>query len=179
MRWFWIDRFEKFVSGVEAVAIKNVTFSDEPLDGYFPGYPHYPHSLIIEGMAQTGGILLSEPGEFKQKVVLAKVGKAEFHRPATPGDRLRLTARLVNLQPDGAIVDGTVDVDGQVQAELNLTFAILDDSFGKEPFFVPSDFCRVLRSLRLFEVGVHPDGSPISVPPHMLEAERAALAASD
>ena len=179
VRWFWIDRFEKFVSGEEAVAVKNVTLSDEPLDGYFPGLPHYPHSLIIEGMAQTGGILLSEPGEFKQKVVLAKVGRAEFFRPAIPGDRLRLTAKLVNLQPDGAIVDGSVDIDGEVQAEMNLTFAILDDSFGREPFFIPGDFCRILRSMRLFDVGVRPDGSPISVPPHMLEAERETLARTE
>jgi len=175
MRWFWIDRFEKFIVGQEAVAIKNVTLSDEPLDDYLPGYPHYPHALIIEGMAQTGGILLGQMDDFHQKVVLAKIGQAQFHSMVEPGDQLRLTARIVNQQPEGAIVEGTVELDGKLQAELTLTFAILDDSFGKRPFFIPNDFCRILRSLKLFDVGVTPDGDPIAIPQHMLEAELEAL----
>jgi 3-hydroxyacyl-[acyl-carrier-protein] dehydratase len=175
MRWFWIDRFEKFVEGLEAVSIKNVTLAEEPLDHYIPGYLHYPHTLIIEGMAQTGGILLSQLGEFQQKIVLAKVSKADFHQIAQPGDQLRLTARLLTNQPEGAIVEGHVEVNGQPQADLGLTFAILDDTFGKEPFFIPSDFCRILRTLRLFDVGVKQNGEPIQIPQHMLEAELAAL----
>ena len=121
MRWFWIDRFEKFVSGKEAVTIKNVTLAEEPLDDYLPGFPHYPHSLVIEGMAQTGGILLGEHFQFE-------------------------------------------------------TCAILDESYGELPFFIPEDLSRLLRSLKLFDVGVNPDGSPIGVPTHMVEAERASLA---
>ena len=175
MRWYWIDRFEKFVAGVEAVAIKNVTLAEEPLDDYLPGYPHYPHSLIIEGMAQTGGLLLSQLSDFTAKVVLAKVSKAQFHEIAKPGDQLRLTAKLVNKQGDGAIVEGTVQVNDVPQADLELTFAILDDSFGKQPFFIPSDLSRIMRSLRLFDVGVYPDGRPIEVPKHMQEAEVLAL----
>ncbi len=175
MRWYWIDRFEKFVSGKEAVSIKNVTLAEEPLDDYLPGFPHYPHSLIIEGMAQTGGILLSQLSDFTQKIVLAKVSKAEFHELAQPGDQIRLTARLLNIQSDGAILEGIVEVNGQPQANLALTFAILDDSFGKDAFFIPSDFCRVLRSLRLFDVGVDEAGNPIQIPAYMLEAEAQAL----
>lgn len=172
MRWYWIDRFEKFVAGQEAVTVKNVTLAEEPLDDYLPGFPHYPHSLIIEGMAQTGGLLLAQIEGFQQKVVLAKVGRAEFHDIARPGDQLRLTAQLLSRQEDGAIVEGHVDIDGRRQADLQLTFAILDDSFGELPFFLPGDLCRVLRGLRLFEVGVNADGSPIQIPPHMLEAEQ-------
>ncbi len=171
MRWFWIDRFEKFVVGQEAVSIKNVTLSDEPLDNYLPGFPHYPHSLIIEGMAQTGGLLLSQMEEFQQRVVLAKVSKAVFHRIAGPGDQLRLTAKLLSRQEDGAIVEGLVEIGGQPQANLELTFAILDESFGDQPFFLPADLCRILRAMRMFDVGVHPDGSPIGIPEHMLAAE--------
>lgn len=178
MRWFWIDRFESFISGKEAVSIKNVTLAEEPLDDYLPGFPHYPHSLIIEGMAQTGGLLLSEINQFTERVVLAKVTKAEFFFPATPGDRLRLTATLVGRQPDGAFVEGRVDVDGKLQAELELTFAILDESFGHESFFVPCDLLRILRAMRLFEVGRTEAGDPIPIPPHMLEAELADLAAN-
>ena len=175
MRWFWIDRFEKFVSGQEAVTVKNVTLAEEALDEYAPGYPHYPHALIIEGMAQTGGLLLSQTSDFQSRVVLAKVGKAEFFRLAAPGDRLRLTARLVSHQADGALVEGAVDIDGEPQARLELAFAILDESFGEGSFFELDEFCRLLRSLRLFDVGVNPDGSPIAIPQAMLDAERQAL----
>ncbi len=179
MRWYWIDRFEKFVSGVEAVTIKNVTFSEEVVYDYLPGYSHYPHSLIIEGMAQTGGLLLSQLSNFTEKIVLAKVSKANFHRIAQPGDQLRLTARLLSRQADGAIVEGNVEVNGEPMAELGLTFAILDDSFGKDQFFIPSDLCRVLRALRLFDVGVDQDGNAIAVPDFLASAELEALDAPD
>lgn len=179
MRWYWIDRFEKFVSGVEAVTIKNVTFSEEVVYDYLPGYSHYPHSLIIEGMAQTGGLLLSQLEDFTQKIVLAKISKAEFEGIAQPGDQLRLTARLLSRQTDGAIVEGHVELNGQPMATLGLTFAILDDSFGKDQFFIPSDLCRVLRALRLFDVGVDAEGKPIQVPEFLATAEAAALEAAD
>lgn len=175
MRWFWIDRFEKFVSGKEAVTIKNVTLAEEPLDDYLPGFPHYPHSLVIEGMAQTGGLLISQQHEFLSRVVLAKVSRAEFHAIARPGEQLRLHAELQSQQPDGAIVFGRVTLDDQLFAELELTFAILDETFGELPFFIPEDLSRILRSLRMFDVGVNQDGSPIRIPQHMLDAERATL----
>lgn len=178
MRWFWIDRFEQFVVGKEAVAIKNVTLAEEPLDDYLPGHPHYPHSLIVEGMAQTGGLLLSQMEQFLQRVVLAKVSKADFFFVATPGDQLRLTAKLVGLQAEGALVEGIVEVDGKRQAEMELTFAILDESFGKEPFFVARDLLRVLRAMRLFEVARTESGQRIEVPQHMLDDENAYLAAN-
>ena len=177
MRWFWIDRFEKFVAGEEATTLKNISLGEEPLDDYLPGYPHYPHSLVIEGMAQTGGLLLSQLSGFQQKVVLAKVSRADFETIAGPGDRLHLNAKLVNRQDDGAIIEGIVtrdaaEGDGLPFAKMEMTFAILgDEAFGKDSFFEPGDLCRILRSLRLFDVGVEPDGRPIEIPSHMLEAE--------
>ena len=175
MRWFWIDRFEKFVAGDEAQTLKNVTLSEEPLDDYLPGYPHYPHSLIIEGTAQTGGLLLSQMEEFESRIVLAKVSKATFHKIATPGDQLRMHVKIMSHQEDGAIVDGTVTVNNEPQADLELTFAILDESYGDASFFEPGDLCRILRSLKLFDVGVNQDGTPIEIPPKMLAAEIASL----
>ncbi|MBX3421079.1 MAG: beta-hydroxyacyl-ACP dehydratase [Pirellulaceae bacterium] len=171
MRWFWIDRFEKFDVGREAVTLKNVTFSEEPLDDYLPGLPHFPHSLMIEGMAQTGGLLISQLQDFTQRVVLAKVSKAEFFGIARPGDQLRFTARILSLQNDGAAVEGSIEVGGQPLATMDLTFAILDETFGQESFFKPGDLCRVLRSMRLFDVAVNPDGTPAAVPEYMLQAE--------
>ncbi|MCA9191187.1 MAG: beta-hydroxyacyl-ACP dehydratase [Planctomycetales bacterium] len=172
MRWFWIDRFEEFVVGKQATALKNVTYSEEPIDDYLPGRPHYPHSLIIEGMAQTGGILIAQMQDFHPKVVLAKIGKAEFNSIVVPGDQLRMTAKLMSLQSDGAIIEGHVTVNHQPLAEMELAFGILDDSFGDTSFFLPGGFFRILRSLRLFEVARHEDGSPIQIPDYMLEAVR-------
>ena len=68
MRWFWIDRFVEFRSGESAKAIKNVSLAEEQLHDHFPGYPVMPASLIIEGLAQTGGILVGEAGGFAEKV---------------------------------------------------------------------------------------------------------------
>ena len=78
MRWIWIDKFTEFESGKRAVSVKNVTLAEEHLHDHFPGYPTMPASLMVEAMAQTGGILVGEVRDFKEKVILAKVGKAVF-----------------------------------------------------------------------------------------------------
>ena len=66
MRWIWIDKFLEFRSGQFARAIKNLTLAEEHLHDHFPGYPVMPASLIIEGLAQTGGILVGEAGGFAE-----------------------------------------------------------------------------------------------------------------
>jgi len=174
MRWFWIDRFIEFVRDTRATTIKNVSFGEEPIDDYLPGHPHYPHSLIIEGMAQTGGLLVSEAGGFQTKTVLAKVSKAIFHDLTVPGDQIFLTAVVQDKKPSGAIIEGTVTVNGQLRAELELSFAFLDDRFGETGLFPPEDLLRTLRILKLFDVAVDQNGNRIHAPEHMLEAERQA-----
>ena len=92
MRWVWIDRFEEFDSGRRAVAVKNVSLAEDHLHDHFPGYPVMPASLMIEGMAQTAGILVGEARQFAEKVILAKVKRATFHeivRPVTDPPRSR------------------------------------------------------------------------------------------
>ena len=82
MRWFWIDRFIEFESGQRATAVKNVTLAEEHLHDHFPGFPVMPGSLMIEGMAQTGGILLGETHQFEHIVILAKIPEGQ---PSTVG----------------------------------------------------------------------------------------------
>ena len=123
-------------------------------------------------MAQTGGLLISQVEDFTQRVVLAKVSRAEFLSIAQPGDQLRLIARVLSLQSEGAAVAGRIEVGRRLVAEMELTFAILDETYGQQSFFNPGDLYRILRSMRLFEVGVTADGRPIPVPPYMLQAER-------
>ena len=175
MRWFWLDRFEEFVRGKYAVTIKNVTVSDEPVDEYSPGRPYFPASLIIEALAQTGGLLISQLDDFKKRVVLAKIGSSQFYFQAEPGDRLRLRADIVSLQPNGAIATGTVHVDDRLLMQAELAFAYLDDRFKGIELFEPANFCRTLRLMKLFDVAQDEQGNPIQVPTHLLEAEQAQL----
>src|SRR5690606_29827235 len=107
MRWFWIDRFTELVSGQHATAVKNVSLSEEHIHDHFPGTPMMPASLIIEGMAQTGGLLVSEYNDFQERVVLAKLAKSNFHCEAVPGDTLTYRAEIQMMDKDGAMCTTT------------------------------------------------------------------------
>src|SRR5262245_16677662 len=102
MRWFWIDRFTEFERGRRAVAIKTVTLAEEQMDDYSPGFPIMSSALMIEGMAQTAGLLIGEMSGFEHRVVLAKIGKAEFSRPVVPGETLRYETTIADVKSDGA-----------------------------------------------------------------------------
>src|SRR5438105_12267194 len=110
MRWFWIDRFTEFESGRRATAVKNVSLAEEHLHDHFDGAPLMPSSLIIEGLAQTGGLLVAEHSNFEERVVLAKVSKAIFHFYPVPGDTLVYQAVLEKIDEDGANITGTSHV---------------------------------------------------------------------
>src|SRR3954462_7914491 len=103
MRWFWIDKFVEFERGKRAVAIKNVSMVEEANDAYMPGFPVMPNSVIIEGMAQTAGLLIGEAGGFADRVVLAKIGKAVFHRYASPGPQPPYPAPVKDIKKEGPI----------------------------------------------------------------------------
>jgi 3-hydroxyacyl-[acyl-carrier-protein] dehydratase len=160
MRWFWIDRFVEFERGRRAVAIKAVALSEEQIDGYSPGYPMMPGSLMIEGMAQTAGLLIGELEGFAQRVVLAKIGKAVFHQPVLPGDVLRYEATIADVKRDGALAAVTARVGENVVAEVELMFAFLDERFPSGPLFEPVDFAAMLRSFHMYDVGRTADGQP-------------------
>ncbi|MEI8195075.1 MAG: beta-hydroxyacyl-ACP dehydratase [Phycisphaerae bacterium] len=110
MRWIWIDKFEKFETGVQAVAIKNVSLAEEYLHDHVPGFPVMPASLLIEGMAQTAGILVGAARNFQEKVILAKISSANFTRLVRPGEQIVYTARIANVNETGASIEGVVTV---------------------------------------------------------------------
>jgi len=126
MRWFWIDKFTEFKSGVSATAVKNVSLAEEHLHDHFPGFPVMPGSLILEGLAQTGGILLGEKFDFEHIVILAKVPKIQFHGVACPGDQLIYHADLIEADDNGGRVYVTVHVQDRLLAEGEIIFAHLD-----------------------------------------------------
>jgi 3-hydroxyacyl-[acyl-carrier-protein] dehydratase len=164
MRWFWIDRFVRFESGNCATAIKNVTLAEEHLHDHFPGAPVMPNSLVIEGLAQTGGLLVGEHLGFRERVVLGKVAKAHFHFHPVPGDTLTYHTVIQNAQKDGAVVNGTSHVGDRLQAEVEIFFVALDENTAGTALFDPAALLQMLRLLGLFAVGRAADGGPIGIP---------------
>ena len=173
MRWFWIDKFIEFESGRRAVAVKNVSYAEEQLPEYVFSTPVMPASLIIEGVAQTGGLLVGESNGFRERVVLAKVAKAVFDGYASPGDCLTYTTELVDMKPGGAFVEGTVHIGDRLLADIHILFAHLDKRFEGVELFDNGRFMGTLRSYRLWEVGRKADGSPLEPPQHLVDAENA------
>ena len=175
MRWWWIDKFIEFESGTYAKTIKNVSLAEDQVDGYMPAHPVMPHSLIVEGLAQTGGLLVGQMSDFERSVVLAKVSKAKFYFAPRPGDQLVYTARLEKVQPDGALACCTVYVGERLQAEIDLYFAYYDNRGIERGQFIPAEFMRMMRVFKLFEVGVDREGNPVCIPQRLLDAEQRAL----
>ena len=154
MRWYWIDKFTEFTSKKSATALKCVTLAEEHLHDLYPDFPIVPHSLIVEGMAQTAGILVGEARDFSQKVILAKIGRATFHRLVRPGQTLEYKAVIEQLSDHGARVAGTVAADGQHVADIELMFSHIDQnmagmSFPKENFVFTGQFTRLLEDFRV------------------------------
>jgi 3-hydroxyacyl-[acyl-carrier-protein] dehydratase len=134
MRWIWIDRFLEFHKGKSAKALKNLSMAEDYFADHFPGYPVMPGSLILEGLAQTGGILVGDANDFREKVVLAKVPYVRYHREVLPGSQLIYEVNMLHLRPEGAAVEGRVVVNGSVVVEAEIFFAHLDQARSQQMF---------------------------------------------
>ena len=153
MRWIWIDKFVQFESGVSATTVKNVSLAEEHLHDLYPAFPIAPNSLIIEGMAQTGGILVGEARQFSEKVVLAKIGKAIFHRLVRPGDSLTFQIRIEQISEQGASTSGTVKCGEDLVAEIEIMFSHIDHNmsgmhFPEHNFVFTEQFINLLGSYK-------------------------------
>lgn len=166
MRWYWIDRFVEFESGRRARAIKCVSLAEEHLHDHFPRRPIVPNSLIMEGLAQTGGLLVCEHNAFTEKVILAKIPKVEFFRDAVPGDVLTYTTTIEYIKDEGAAVTATSHIGDELQAKADIVFAHLNAPW-LGTFFSPEAFLTMMRLLGAYRVGKAADGSPL-VPPARL-----------
>jgi 3-hydroxyacyl-[acyl-carrier-protein] dehydratase len=174
MRWFWIDRFTEFTRGRTATAVKNVSLAESHLHDHFPGAPLMPNALVIEGLAQTGGLLVAQHGNFEERVVLAKVAKASFHFSAAPGDTLVYRVTIDDIHKDGAIVSGTSHVGDRLQGEVQLFFAHLSEEVaGSKSLFDPASLLAMLKLLGVFDVGRDEQGHPLEVPASLLAESHA------
>jgi len=144
MRWIWIDRFVRFERGKSARAVKNLSLAEDYFKEHLPGYPIMPACFILEGLAQTGGILVGEANDFQEKVVLAKITSARFHREAVAGESLWYDVEVLTLRPEGASVAGKVyasspaakptEPPGSPLAEAEIFFAHLDQARSQSLF---------------------------------------------
>lgn len=154
MRWIWIDKFIEFESGRRAVALKNVTLAEDHLHDHFPGFPVMPECLMIEGMAQTAGILVGEARGFQEKVILAKIGKATFFDFVRPGDSIRLEAQIEMISSEAASTSGRIICGDQCIAEIDLMFSHIDQNlagkkFPEANFVFTGTFTSFLRDFAL------------------------------
>jgi 3-hydroxyacyl-[acyl-carrier-protein] dehydratase len=166
MRWIWIDRFVEFHPRESARAVKQWSLAEDLFELHFPGYPVVPATLIIEGLAQTGGILVGHANDFREKVILAKIPKAVFHSDVLAGDELVYETTVVNLRAEGAMVSGRVTAaDGRPVADAEIFFAHLDQSRSQQVFgdrnFVFSGELKHL--LGLAQVIAEKQGAPEAV----------------
>ena len=164
MRWMWIDRIVEHEPGERLVAIKNTSLAEEhlhdhlPPSGDRPAMPLMPGSLIIEGMAQTAGILVGAVNDFQEKVILAKIAKAEFDYDVLPGMTLRYTATIDRIDTAGAVTKGTIEArtndpgEGgdawQPLGRINLMFSHIDQNmagleFPEENFVFGDNFMAI------------------------------------
>ena len=171
MRWMWIDRITFLEPARRLVAIKNISLAEDYLHDHFaadpgrgvPAQPVMPASLIIEGMAQTAGILVGHAEGFREKVILAKIGTAELTHDAPPGYTLRYTAVIRSLDPAGAATEGTVELIDPATARatiigrIDLMFSHIDQNMAGTAFpehnFVFGDSFKTLLRMSGIMVG--------------------------
>jgi len=122
-----VDRIIEIEGSQRAVGIKNVTINEEFFQGHYPGQPIMPGVLILEAMAQMGGILLSQDLEHKGKLaVLLSLDKVKFRRAVMPGDQLILEANTVRVRSNTGHVRTTAKVGGEPAAEAQIRFMLTD-----------------------------------------------------
>ena len=152
----WIDRFVDFQSKKSARAVKNLSLAEDHFRDHYPGYPIMPGSLLLEGLAQTGGILVGEANDFKEKVILAKIASAKFHREAMAGEQLTYDVELLDLRREGASIQGRVTSAGEIVAEAEMMFVHLDHSrsaqmFGDKNFVFTGELKKLLGLAKLLK----------------------------
>lgn len=132
-----IDGIEEIERVKRIVGVKNVTINEAHFQGHFPGKPIMPGVLIIEAMAQTGGLLLllEIPDREKKLLYFVAIDGARFRRPVVPGDQLKIEVKVVSWRGDFCKLDGKATVNGEAAAEAILMCKMVD----REPEVKPQE----------------------------------------
>ena len=125
-----IDRIIEFEADKRIVGLKNVTINEPFFQGHFPGHPIMPGVLLIEAMAQTGGVMALKslpPDEAKKKVLyFMSIDKAKFRKPVTPGDQVRFELDVLRVRSSVMSFKAQSIVEGAVVAEAEMMAMIVD-----------------------------------------------------
>jgi 3-hydroxyacyl-[acyl-carrier-protein] dehydratase len=169
----WIDTIVEYEPEKRMVAVKNVSLAEEYLHDHFPAdaahgaQPIMPASLMIEGMAQTSGILVGAVNRFREKVILAKIARAELDADVGPGQTIRYEAELDRIDDKGASTSGLVSRLDHRRAgaeprwepigRIDLMFSHVDRNvsgieFPEENFVFSDNFRTILRSAGLHDL---------------------------
>jgi 3-hydroxyacyl-[acyl-carrier-protein] dehydratase len=126
--FLFVDAIVEMERLKRVVGIKNVTINESHFQGHFPGQPIMPGVLIIESMAQTGGLLLLQevPDRENKLLYFVAVDGARFRRPVVPGDQLKVEMKVISWRGDFCKLEGRATVDGQLAAEATLMCKMVD-----------------------------------------------------
>lgn len=120
-----VDRIIELEPMKRAVGIKSVTFNEQFFQGHFPDQPVMPGVLILEAMAQVGGVAMLHPEENRGKLAFfAGMDRVKFRKPVVPGDQLRMVAELIKVRGSMGKIWAEAFVDGQLVAEGEFLFAL-------------------------------------------------------
>ena len=130
MRYVLLDRITALEPPERARGVKCVSLSDDVFADHFPGHPVMPGALVVESLAQLGGVLCEATmrlqGRNDLHALLVGIERAKFRRMVRPGDRLELEAVALRVQEAGGQVRASAQLDGQLAVEAELTFAFAD-----------------------------------------------------
>lgn len=124
MRHFHLDRIESIEPGVRAVGVRAVALSDDVFVDHFPGNPILPGVYLLEGLAQTAGVLLWETSKHSRIAVMVSVDRARFIAFARPGDLVQLAVEIDSYDVAAARVRGTASVGDRRVVAASLTFSL-------------------------------------------------------
>jgi 3-hydroxyacyl-[acyl-carrier-protein] dehydratase len=126
VRHFWLDRIVALEPGVRATGLKAVALAEDEFEAHFPGNPVLPGVYLLEGLAQTAGVLIHRSIETGLLAVMVSIERARFLAFARPGDLVRLEAELESVEGTSARARGTALVHDRTFASARFTFALVE-----------------------------------------------------